>query len=32
MWDASKTVLNSDGTVTVTKLAGTAILEQQRQQ
>jgi APA family basic amino acid/polyamine antiporter len=26
MWDASKTVLNSDGTVTVTKLAGTAIL------
>jgi APA family basic amino acid/polyamine antiporter len=26
MWDASKTVLNPDGTVTVTKLAGTALL------
>jgi len=26
MWDASRTVLNPDGTVTVTKLAGTAIL------
>jgi len=26
MWDASKTVLNPDGTVTVTKLVGTAIL------
>ena len=26
MWDASKTVLNSDGTVTVTKLAGIALL------
>lgn len=26
MWDASKTVFNPDGTVTVTKLAGTAIL------
>lgn len=26
MWDASKTVLNPDGTVTVTKLAGLALL------
>jgi len=26
MWDASKTVLNPDGTVTVTKLVGTAVL------
>jgi len=26
MWDASKTVLNPDGSVTVTKLVGTAIL------
>lgn len=26
MWDASKTVLNEDGTVTVTKLAGIALL------
>jgi basic amino acid/polyamine antiporter, APA family len=26
MWDASKTVLNDDGTVTVTKLAGIALL------
>jgi APA family basic amino acid/polyamine antiporter len=26
MWEASKTVVNPDGTVTVTKLAGMAIL------
>ena len=26
MWDASKTILNEDGTVTVTKLAGIALL------
>jgi hypothetical protein len=30
MWEASKTVVNPDGTVTVTKLAGMAVLQEQR--
>jgi APA family basic amino acid/polyamine antiporter len=31
MWEASKTVVNPNGTITVTKLTGMAILELQAQ-